>query len=100
MSEIAEMMLDGTLCEGCGEYIGTDADYPQYCSSECAADRGVYEAYFAPIPHFDKVACPICDKLCGGRGLTKNEGVHQHMRDAHGKKKKQERDRLLGVRHD
>lgn len=39
MGEIAEMMLDGTLCEGCGEYIGSDAGYPQYCSPECAGDR-------------------------------------------------------------
>lgn len=36
MGEVAEMMLDGTLCEGCGEYIGDPVGFPQYCSDECA----------------------------------------------------------------
>ena len=40
MGEIAEMMLDGTLCEGCGEFIGSDNGYPTYCSPQCAGDRG------------------------------------------------------------
>jgi len=40
MGEIAEMMLDGTLCECCGEYIGYDDGYPQYCSDDCAEGRG------------------------------------------------------------
>lgn len=39
MSEIAEMMLDGTLCEGCGKFIGENAGYPTYCSAQCAGDR-------------------------------------------------------------
>lgn len=40
MGEIADMMIDGTLCEGCGEYIGEGDGFPQYCSSDCAGDRG------------------------------------------------------------
>ena len=44
MGEIAEMMLDGTLCEACGVLIigeGEEpAGYPQYCSEDCAAGRG------------------------------------------------------------
>ena len=44
MGEISEMMLDGTLCEGCGEYIGSDNGYPTYCSPECAGDRGAGDA--------------------------------------------------------
>lgn len=41
MGEIAEMMLDGTLCEGCGVYIEGDAEgIPRYCSDKCARDRG------------------------------------------------------------
>lgn len=40
MGEIAEMMLDGTLCEACGVFIGSDAGFPQYCSKQCADDRG------------------------------------------------------------
>lgn len=43
MGEIAEMMLDGTLCEMCGCYIDDDdaSGFPRYCSKECAKDRGV-----------------------------------------------------------
>lgn len=31
MGEYAEMMLDGTLCESCGDYIGADNDCPAQC---------------------------------------------------------------------
>ena len=45
MGEIAEMMLTGVMCEGCGEYLDCDecADMgiPMYCSEECARNRGV-----------------------------------------------------------
>jgi hypothetical protein len=43
MGDIADMMLDGTLCEGCGEFIGEDEGYPRYCSEQCKKDRGIEE---------------------------------------------------------
>lgn len=40
MGDIADMMLDGTLCEACGVYLdGAGEGYPRYCSEECAKDR-------------------------------------------------------------
>lgn len=33
MGEIAEMMLDGTLCSQCGEFLGEPEGYPLTCSS-------------------------------------------------------------------
>lgn len=34
MGEIADMMLDGTLCQCCGEFLDGDSPgYPRYCSS-------------------------------------------------------------------
>lgn len=34
MGEYAEMMLDGTCCEGCGEYLGGGSPgFPRYCGS-------------------------------------------------------------------
>lgn len=36
MGDIADMMLDGTMCQGCGEWLCDGADgpgYPGYCSS-------------------------------------------------------------------
>ena len=43
MGEIAEMMLDGTMCEACGVFIdeGEADGYPRYCSDECAQSRGM-----------------------------------------------------------
>ncbi len=44
MGEIADMMIGGELCEGCGEFI--DAGHmgiPMYCSVECARASGVPE---------------------------------------------------------
>lgn len=39
MGEYAEMMLDGTLCEGCGVYLDNDLEgFPQLCS-DCAEER-------------------------------------------------------------
>lgn len=34
MGEIADMMLDGTMCAGCGEYLEKEPmGFPDYCSS-------------------------------------------------------------------
>lgn len=48
MGDWAEMMLDGTLCEGCGEFIDDDgaAGVPRYCSPACARRAGM--AYVPP----------------------------------------------------
>lgn len=41
MGEIAEMMLDGTLCQVCGSVIdGGTPGYPRYCE-DCAKDEVV-----------------------------------------------------------
>jgi hypothetical protein len=31
MGEVAEMLLDGTMCETCGEFIGDAVGYPRSC---------------------------------------------------------------------
>ncbi len=43
MGEIADMMLEGEMCEGCGEFLDNDEvpGFPMYCSTKCAKDRGV-----------------------------------------------------------
>jgi len=33
MGEVADMMLDGTLCECCGTYLGKPVGYPRYCEN-------------------------------------------------------------------
>lgn len=40
MGEIAEAMLDGTLCQGCGEFIGAEvAGYCGGCKRQRKAKR-------------------------------------------------------------
>lgn len=63
MGEIADAMLDGTLCECCGMFIEGEAPgFPRYCSPQCAADRGLPPGGFeddrrAPrVPRFDRYA--------------------------------------------
>lgn len=88
MGEIAEMMLDGTLCEGCGMVLFDSPEgMPGYCSEKCARDRGADWWLEARKPPRRKklrkkrVSCPVhgCQKL------FKNErNMKDHLRDKHG----------------
>ncbi len=71
MGDIADMMLDGTLCQVCGEYIGTNNDYPTTCEG-CKVDDTVHEVV--------KVKCNLCRKL-----VKKGQGLRDHMRVKHSK---------------
>ncbi len=37
MGDMADMMLDGTMCSVCGSFIGSNNDYPTMCD-ECAKE--------------------------------------------------------------
>jgi hypothetical protein len=70
MGEITEMMLDGTLCGGCGVVMPGEAPgYPRRCQTCKRLDA-------QPAPS-EKVTC----KTCGRR--VKFTGLKDHMRDAH-----------------
>lgn len=44
MAEIADMMIGGEMCEGCGVFLeDIGMGIPMYCSRGCARDRGVPE---------------------------------------------------------
>jgi len=43
MGKLAEMHLDGTLCECCGIYLGVSDGYPVRCA-ECGANPGWHGA--------------------------------------------------------
>lgn len=83
MGEIADMMLDGTLCECCGSFIDFDDGdgFPRYCSDQCARDRGAdfnaSEIGFSIAPTH-KVDCPICKKR------VKSIGLDHHIQAKHG----------------
>lgn len=69
MGDIADMMIDGTLCEGCGVYMDGDGyGVPRRCPS-CSRDD-------QPAPSA-KVECPKCLKRVKAAGLA------DHLRDKH-----------------
>jgi endogenous inhibitor of DNA gyrase (YacG/DUF329 family) len=77
MGDMADMMLDGTMCGTCGVYIGGAAGYQQYCSKECEPPG--YESE-SSAPAKPKVNCPRCHKR------VKSAGLDAHIRDVHGKR--------------
>ena len=83
MGEYAEMMLDGTCCEACGEYLGFGDGMPAYCSKACAESRGA--GWFSVPDHgrpvIPKTKCPECGKK------VKRAGLKDHLRDMHGAKR-------------
>lgn len=74
MGDVADMMLDGTLCQGCGEFIGED--FPSYCGS-CLSIGDERAGQKAAQPAV-KVECSVCQRR------IKPVGLKDHMRDAHG----------------
>jgi len=40
MGEIADMMMNGDLCEQCGVYIGPGDGFPALCPACSRADQG------------------------------------------------------------
>lgn len=71
MGENAEMMLDGTCCSVCGEYMGGDEGYPTTCPG-CSDEEPDYH----PAPKA-KAKCPQCGKV------VKQAGLDDHIRVKH-----------------
>lgn len=71
MGDIADMILDGALCQACGTYIGDACDYPRLCAG-CAA-RAAGRPHRGP----PRVACPTCGRR------VKPAGLADHRRDMH-----------------
>lgn len=79
MGEIAEMMLDGTLCCQCGEFLDSDlGDFPQMCAG--CADEGEPMVEARPTK---KVECPHCKKRFSGQA---SRDQHIRMKRANGDK--------------
>lgn len=74
MGEVSDMMLDGTLCAGCGVFLNEQPQgFPCYCSKQC-------EPEYMIKGKKDKVKCPNCNKW------VKESGLKQHVYDKHVKK--------------
>ena len=70
MGEYAEMMLDGTCCSMCGDYLGGDGDGWAVVCASCEAD--------APTKPKKAFGCGKCSRRFAGR-----HALMQHKRDAH-----------------
>lgn len=73
MGEIADMMLDGTLCQGCGVYIGECGGYPVSCDG--CADENDSEQQQRKRGVRDK--CQHCERWIAPSGMQ------QHMEAKH-----------------
>ena len=81
MGEIAEMMLDGTMCEGCGEFmnIGGEAPgYPQRCAS-CGEEPDDSQ----PVNYKPPKTVPCVYSGCE-RMFRSTKAARQHWADKHG----------------
>lgn len=83
MGDIAEMMLDGTLCEGCGVYLhGPSQGVPRRCR-DCRPSKAEQAAINVERNKAEHAAakkhpCPTCGKR------LRLVGMADHIRDAHG----------------
>ena len=80
MGEIADMILEGQMCQECGEFLGEGDGYPTYCD-DCKPEEEIEKRIIASIVKEQKpskVPCPVCRKK------VKPAGLEMHKRDVHG----------------
>jgi hypothetical protein len=53
MGDIADMMLEGTLCEQCGVYLNNDRPGHPRCCADCAEDPEIEKDYKDRIVNTD-----------------------------------------------
>lgn len=76
MGEAAEMLLDGTLCEGCGVFLGGGSPgYPRRCEG-CRPPPIRLDKLKAALAL--RVSCPHCQ-----RTFATDEGAAQHVAAKH-----------------
>ncbi len=74
MGEVVEMMLDGTLCGGCGVFLDSACGYPRICE-DCASEFRIagrtverngkffIDCGMKSVVVANKVICPTCNSL-------------------------------------
>lgn len=89
MGEIADMMLDGTLDEETGEYIGDSnlelygtesPGFPRSLEREHRTGRKAHEEGYYDDEGDGKTRCDMCGKKC-----KTSAGLAQHCLDKHGR---------------
>jgi len=86
MGDIADMILEGQMCQGCGDILGDGDGFATWCSS-CQRDLDI-DAYGDKINQPDQIKKAVPEKTqcktCGK--IVKSIGLPDHMKDAHGAK--------------
>lgn len=83
MGEIADMMLDGTMCQVCGEFMGDAVGYPVTCGG-CQTDFPDAEKVIHVELEMGKdpktVACPdpFCERKFRSRQAAAQHWVAKH----------------------
>lgn len=77
MGDIADMMLDGTLCAGCGEYLGSEFCVLSYCSGCENPNLPKKPAKAGGLVKLPRVKCAQCERWISPRGMQK------HIHDKH-----------------
>ena len=75
MGEIADMMIDGTLCEGCGVYLDDGpSGYPRRCA-DCEESERIADIHANVVASAKrhKVKCHICGKRVSPEGLKQHK---------------------------
>jgi hypothetical protein len=78
MGDIAEMMLDGTLCQCCGEYMGESMGFATTCAA-CRRDTNINSKYIprSMRPSPKNTSCPVCKRR------VRIAGLDDHMKALH-----------------
>jgi hypothetical protein len=81
MGDIADMMLDGTLCEGCGVFLDEDNEshVPRRCRA-CQESEHIAEIHHGTMQLASEMR--VTCKQCGKR--VKHAGLKDHQRAKHG----------------
>ena len=86
MGDIADMILEGILCEECGVYIGDGGGFPRTCDG-CRTDRGENRRLEARRERKllkqqpKSITCAECAKK-----FWTQQSMMQHCRDKHAMK--------------
>jgi len=75
MGEIADMMIDGEMCQECGEYLGDGDGYPRTCHG-CGGD-GANPTVLISDKH---TSCGLCHKK-----FKNKTALVDHIRNKHAK---------------
>lgn len=81
MGEIAEMMLDGTMCEGCGEFMdigGEPPGYPVRCAACGEEPDDSQPVNYKPTERTMECSEPDCH-----RKFKTHDAYLQHWRAKH-----------------